>query len=266
MPRWAEVHEFASSLNRGTKAEQDVLPSVAACGASPHWSFEAVPPPVIDTGAGCSGYDGRDERDCVHQQQCQRRLSIVRLPPAFSPHESRFPRQRSARNGFSLSLSLARARSPAVSTCALCLACLQVEQALGPTNSSRAARTPPTDDESTCHQTHVSSCSALDFGVEQTWENVSTHAAILTTTHISLTYCSCFQMMKQSGWADPTEPEAPIDERYLGILPFGDSRPPAKPKRKRKSRAKVKRPEVSPRNLHHNLISRVSDGLLVTVG
>ena len=91
----------------------------------------------------------------------------------------------------------------------------------------------------------VGSCSALDFGVEQTWEN----------------------MMKESGWADPTLPDPhmndnratmigassvhfPVDlvfvfwanisvkNDWLGVLPFGDSRKPTKPKRKRKSRAK----------------------------
>lgn len=74
MPRWTEVHEFVSSLNHRASTATEMAPLVA--GEST-WSFEAVPPPIIES----FHVDRRDEGDCVHQQQCQRRLSLVRRIP-----------------------------------------------------------------------------------------------------------------------------------------------------------------------------------------
>jgi hypothetical protein len=201
MPRWAEVHEFASSINRRTKLSSSGLaPPVAS---ESHWSMEAVPPPVIESGTiGC---DGRDERDCVHQQHCQRRLSIVRYP--LHPLEP-------------LSLCpfrAAAAASRADSTLAyhtLAAVPTQVEQALGPeerwcsdsrsstSSSSRLSGSNKHRSNQIAAEEAEEEGTALDFGEEETWQ----------------------RMMKANGWGESSssscERPPPITALLLAAVFF----------------------------------------------
>ena len=82
MPRWVEVHEIASGLNRRPAPEggasAKAVPSSPSVSAT-HWtSFDS--PSRSQLCASLGEDEAEDGQEDAAQRQCQQRLSLVRRP------------------------------------------------------------------------------------------------------------------------------------------------------------------------------------------